>query len=498
MSLIFVEKLSEVNLRVDGEFSILEEIKQYFTYKVPGYQFNPKYKARLWDGTISLFNLHTKKLPLGLMNRLITYCESNGIEIQFKANELYESPIDVNEITREEVIEYMTSLNLPAKIVSQEHQIDAIYNCLKNKKLSLISPTSSGKSLIIFVIFRWLLDKEMRTVLIVPNISLVNQMFADFDDYCSVSGFSMSEVSQKLFSGQSKELSKPLLITTWQSLSKVAGNKGLPSKVLNSYDATIIDEAHTLKGKELQNLMAGMTDVSYRIGTTGTQADKVNQLIIEGFVGPVYKVISTKELMDAGKVSSLKIKALVLKYSAEECQIVKPYKYADEISYICMHEKRNKFVRDIALSCQGTTLVLFNFIEKHGKPIYRAILEKSTRPVYYVSGEVSGDDREMIRLTANKEDCIIVASIPTFSTGINIPNIRNVIFAAPSKSSIRILQSIGRGLRLHKDKDGMVLIDIVDDFKVKKKNNYALDHFDERLKIYQSEQFDISIKEIPF
>ena len=432
------------------------------------------------------------------MNRLISFCESNDMEIKFKGNEIYASPIDVNEITREEVIEYMTSLNLPAKIVSQEHQIDAIYNCLKNKKLSLISPTSSGKSLIIFVVFRWLHAQGLRTILMVPNISLVNQMYADFTDYCSVSGFDMEAASQKLFSGQPRELSKPLLITTWQSLSKVAGTKGLPSKLLNSYDSVLIDEAHSAKGKEIQNLLSAMTEVPYRIGTTGTQADKVTQLIIEGFVGPVYKVISTKQLMDAGKVSSLKIKAFVLKYSEAECKVVKPYKYAEEIAYICMHEKRNNFIRDITLSCQGTTLVLFNFIEKHGKPIYRAILEKSKKPVYYVSGEVSGDDREMIRLTANKEDCIIVASIPTFSTGINIPNIRNVIFAAPSKSSIRILQSIGRGLRLHKDKDGMVLIDIVDDFSVKKKQNYALDHFDERLKIYQSEQFDISIKEIPF
>jgi superfamily II DNA or RNA helicase len=327
-------------------------------------------------------------------------------------------------------------------------------------------------------------------------------MFSDFEEYSFKNGWPVENYTQKLFSGQPKELTKQILITTWQSLKNVVPKNG-PSKVLNTYDCVLVDEAHSAIGKELQVLLTAMTMVPYRIGTTGTTADPVSQLLIEGMLGPLYTVIATKKLMDDGKVSKMKIKAVVLRYSPEERKLVSQktkkkdaFTYPQEQEFIHTHAMRNRFVRNFAVVCEGVTLVLFKS-KVHGKLLYESIKAKASKPVYYVDGDVDGSIREDIRQHVNKtkEDCILVCSYGTFSTGINIPSIRNIIFAGTSKSSIRVLQSIGRGLRLYEDKV-LVLIDLVDDIKYLKSKNYALDHFEERLKIYQKEQFEISIKEV--
>jgi superfamily II DNA or RNA helicase len=257
------------------------------------------------------------------------------------------------------------------------------------------------------------------------------------------------------------------------------------------------------RARNFRVLLAAMTMVPYRIGTTGTQTDPVNQLLIEGMLGPIYKVISTKKLMDDGKVSQLKIKAIVLHYTPDERKLVSQktkkktsFDYPQEQLFIHEHETRNRIVCSIALACEGVTLVLFKS-KDHGKNLFESIKAKAKKPVYYVDGDVDGMVREEMRqhINTTQEDCLLVCSYGTFSTGINIPSIRNIIFAGTSKSSIRVLQSIGRGLRLFKDKM-LTLIDLVDDIKYLKSKNFALNHFEERLKIYQKEQFEISIKEV--
>ena len=286
-----------------------------------------------------------------------------------------------------------------------------------------------------------------------------------------------------------------IVVTTWQSIYKQ------PAQWFNQFDVIFGDEAHQFKAKSLTTIMDKMPNIKYRIGTTGTiDNSKVNKLVLEGIFGPVYKVISTKELMDTNQVATLKITCLVLKYDEITRKIVNKSSYQDEINYIVSHEKRNKFIRNLTLNCDGNTLLLFQFVEKHGKILYEMIKAKvqDDRKVFFVYGGTDTEAREATRKVMELEtNAIIIASFGVFSTGINIPSIENVIFASPSKSKIRNLQSIGRGLRLKEGKTHCNLYDISDDLHWKGWRNHTLNHFTERLKIYSEEKFNYKIVEVP-
>jgi superfamily II DNA or RNA helicase len=262
---------------------------------------------------------------------------------------------------------------------------------------------------------------------------------------------------------------------------------------LTSFTGVIVDEAHGATGKELQKILEQMTNASYRIGTTGTiQSEKVHKLVVEGFLGPSYQVITTKKLIDNKQVSGIKIRPVVLEYPVEDKDFCKKMDYQDETSFIISHQSRLTKVSKLTAGLPGTTLLLVSRRDDHAVPLYDEIKKYSKKPVYFVAGTVDAEDREEIRLKANTEDCIIVATYKTMSTGTNIPNIRNVVFGSTSKAMITILQSIGRGLRLHSDKESMLLIDFIDDLRYKKHENYAYQHSEVRMRIYRKEQFEIS------
>ena len=193
--------------------------------------------------------------------------------------------------------------------------------------------------------------------------------------------------------------------------------------------------------------------------------------------------------MEKGHVAQLKVEVIVLKHDE---QIFEGYQ--DEMEYLCEHEQRNHFIRNLACDLKGNTLVLFNYVEKHGLPLYEMINSHTDRSVHLVYGGVDVDDREHIRkLVENENDQIIVASYGTFSTGINIRRLHNVVFASPSKSRVRNLQSIGRVLRKGKDKVKAMLYDIADDCTHQSRKNYTLNHLIERIKTYNEEQFNYEI-----
>jgi superfamily II DNA or RNA helicase len=268
------------------------------------------------------------------------------------------------------------------------------------------------------------------------------------------------------------------------------------------------DEAHNFKAKSLTSLMDKCTEASYRIGTTGTlDGTATHRMVLEGLFGTVYRVTTTKTLMDQGKVANLKIKALVLNYPDEERKLVSQKKtkmsYADEIDFLVSHEKRGRFIKNLAWSMNGNTLVLYRLVKKHGEPLFKMIQETAAkkdpaRRIYFVSGQTDVDAREEIRAIVEKEkNAIIVASLGTFSTGINIKNIHNIIFSSPSKSQVKVLQSIGRGLRKSDDGRDTVLYDIVDDLQWRTSKNHTLNHGAERFTIYNKEMFQYKVIEIP-
>lgn len=495
---IYVEKISEVFIRVYSDPDIEQALSDFFRFRVPGYQFTPQFRARLWDGYIRLYDLHRKTLYAGLYNYLHEFAKRNEYEIEFIPNEHYKSPFRNNDITDEQIEQYVSLLNPHSrgnKISIRDYQLDAVSKALNLERTLLLSPTASGKSFIIYTIMRWHMMAGRKIIIIVPTTSLVEQMYSDFADYSSEDPrFSVQDQCQKLYSGFTRDFTRDVLITTWQSIYKQ------PRSWFDQFHVLFGDEAHQFKAKSLTQTMEKMQNIRYRIGTTGTLDGKqVHRLVLEGLFGPVHKVTTTKDLMDSGSLATLNIQCLLLKYDEETRKARKQNTYQEEMDWLVQHEARNKFIRNLALSTTGNTLVLFQYVEKHGKELYGQIVQKAQegRKVFFVHGGTSTEQRESIRhITEEEGDAIIVASYGTFSTGINIPSIENIIFASPSKSRIRNLQSIGRGLRLKNGKTVCMLYDIADDIHWKSWKNHTLNHFMERVKTYSEEKFNYKITEV--
>ena len=492
MSTIFVEKINEVHLKVySDDFGIEQELSEYFKYEVPGAKFMPSYKAKIWDGFLKLYNIRDKTLYVGLLDYLILFANNNGYNIQYP--EFLQS---IDNISLEEITEFANKLNLYSKgdpIEIRDYQLDAIVHALDYKRCILLSPTGSGKSLILYTLIRWHLENSRKVLLITPSVSLVEQMYSDFQDYSSNNSWDVKENCQKIYSGFSKNIEYYVTISTWQSIFRQ------PEEWFEQFNVILGDEAHLYRAKSVTSIMEKLINVEYRLGTTGSLDNKkINTLTLEGLFGRVYKVTTTNKLQKEGRLAQLKIKALLLKYSDQECKAYNQLEYKDEISFIISHERRNKFIRNLALSCDGNTLVMFNYVEKHGKVLYELIKAKSNdRPIYFIHGGVDVEEREQIRNDlANQSNAIVVCSYGTLSTGINIPSIENIIFASPSKSTIRVLQSLGRGLRLNKGKTHCKLFDLTDDLHWKSKKNHTLKHGAERYQIYMSEQFEIKLLEV--
>ena len=485
---IVVAKRNDVYMMISCDDGIRREIAEYFTFYVPGYKFMPAYKNKMWDGKIRLFDLRTNCLYLGLYQYLLKFAEEREYKIEGdNLNKL-------DKIHASDVLDFCKHLDLP--FPAYDYQISAVVTALQSKRKVLLSPTGSGKSLIIYILTRmYLTKKHKRTLIIVPTTSLVEQMSSDFMEYGQNDGAFSEKWIHKIYSGKEKDPICPIVITTWQSIYN------LPKQWFEQFGMVIGDEAHTFKAKSLTSIMEKLEDCPYRFGTTGTlDGTLTHKLVLEGLFGQVYQVTTTKALMDDDKLAQLHIKALVLKYSDDECKALKDKNYADEIDYIVSHQKRNNFIKNLALSQDGNTLVLFNLVEKHGKPLFKLIRDSAndTRKVFFVSGNTDVADRETIRgLTEKEKNAIIVASLGTFSTGINIKNLHNIVFASPSKSQIKVLQSIGRGLRKADDGRDTTLYDICDDLHWKTKKNFTLVHAGIRIQLYTKEKFDYKIIEVP-
>jgi superfamily II DNA or RNA helicase len=456
---------------------VLMELSEYFTFKVPGAEFMPTFRNKMWDGKIRLFNMWTKQLYIGLMHHLEEFCRTREYKLLGQS-----SVVKKSEITTEDVVKALLDLNLPFN--PRNYQVDAIRDGINDKRLMMLSPTGSGKSLIIYGLIR--LATTGRVLIVVPTTSLVEQMYKDFKDY----GFDSDENCHKIYSGHDKNTDKRIVITTWQSVYK------LPKAWFKDFSMVIGDEAHLFKATSLKTLMEKCENAMLRFGTTGTLDDaKTHKLMLEGLFGQVRRFTTSKQLMKDGQLAKLKINCLMLNYSDEVRNSTKKYSYQEEMDFLVSHAPRNNFIKNLALDQTGNTLLLFQYVEKHGKILYEMIKEKvGDRKVFFVYGGVNANEREDIRAITEKEtDAIIVASYGTFSTGINIRNLHNIIFASPSKSKIRNLQSIGRGLRLGDNKAEATLYDISDDLSRGAHKNYTLDHAVERIKQYNEEKFKYKI-----
>ena len=472
---IEVSKKDEVFLKISCEAGIAQEICDYFTFTVPGHTFMPAYRMKIWDGKIRLFNIHNRLLYGGLLEYVFIFAEPRNYRVAPIGFDWKPRKIAKNQA-------FLDDLKLPFE--PRDYQLDGFHHALSYKKSLLVSPTASGKSLIIYLIVRAL---NVKTLIIVPTTSLVSQLYSDFQEY----GWDSVKYCHQVYAGQDKVSDKQVIISTWQSIYK------LNKKTFEPYRLVIGDEAHGFKSKSLTTLMTKCVNAEYRIGTTGTlDGTQTHKLVLEGLFGKVYKVTSTAKLIDRKQLAPFRVDIIILKYPDVICEQFRKIKYADELEFIVGHEKRNKYIRNLVLSLKGNTLLLFRLVKKHGRILYDMIKEESdvNRKTFFVFGGTETETREQIRAIAEKErDAIIVASYGVFSTGINIRNLHNIVFASPSKSRIRNLQSIGRGLRLHDSKVSAKLYDIADDFDSR---NHTIKHFADRVSLYNQEEFDYEIHKV--
>lgn len=474
---------------------VLKEISQFFTFTVPGAEHMPAFKKRRWDGKVKLFNIHTQELPVGLYSYLVKFCSDRSYPISGDIPQKY------REVGVETIQKYIEGFLRPVaggkKVKPHSHQVEAVNHAIENYRCTLLSPTGSGKSLIIYSLVRFYLDmipEHKKVLIVVPTTSLVSQMFSDFEEYSTENGWDVNVNCHKVTAGKDKtHPEKRVIISTWQSIYDLDKN------YFNQFSAVVGDECHLFKSKSLTTLMSKLTDCPYRVGTTGTlDGTKVHKLVIEGAFGPTHKVTSTKDLIDKNILSKFNIECLLLKYPEDYRRKYKRITYQEEIDMLVRCDQRNNFISDLANNLRGNTLVLFQYVQKHGIPLHSMIEEKvKNRKIFLIHGATDADSREEIRkIVENEEDAIIVASYGTFSTGVSIRRLNNIIFASPSKSRIRVLQSIGRQLRKSEFKDVAKLYDISDDLCWLSYKNHTFRHYEERLKIYDSENFTYNTKSI--
>tara|TARA_Y100000004_G_scaffold80360_1_gene90297 strand:+ start:1994 stop:3487 length:1494 start_codon:yes stop_codon:yes gene_type:complete len=485
MRTLILEKKNDVHLSVDADEDVRRDLGEYFTFSVPGFKFMPQYRNRVWDGKIRLFSYATGQIYTGLYPYILNWCNENNVSVVDKTD-IKDADVDDKKIDQ-----FIEALKIPFTV--RDYQKEAFAYSLRKHRCLLLSPTASGKSLIIYLMVRFnllrLSEKNNKILIVVPTTSLVEQLYKDFKDY----GYNSSAHVHRIYQGHEKHSDKRVYISTWQSIYK------MPKKWFEEFGCVIGDEAHLFKAVSLTKILTKLENCKYRIGLTGTLDDsKTHKLVLEGLFGAVNRVTSTKTLQENKQLADLKIFCLVLEHDNMSRDFLKDKSYQEEMDFLVSNELRNKYIRNLCLSLQGNTLCLFQYVEKHGAILKKLIEDKNeTKKVFFVYGGVDTEERERIRAITEKSDnSIIIASYGTFSTGINIRNLHNIVFSSPSKSRIRNLQSIGRGLRLKDNQSGATLYDISDNLTYNEKENYTLAHFKERINIYNEEGFNYEVHNV--
>jgi superfamily II DNA or RNA helicase len=494
-----ISKVDETKVRISGENAELMDLQDYFTFDDPAARFSPKFKHKIWNGKIKLFVANRESLGAGLVPKAIKFLRSvdHDVTVDPAVTEMYKRP-EYNEI---KLTEFIDSLDVRdengEELEAFDHQLEPIHQIAKSGRMTLLSPTSSGKSLIIYYLSRWFLHKfpTSRILIIVPTVMLVEQMAGDFATYSAQDPTFQAEAEvHKIYSGQDKRVAARIIVSTWQSLVD------LKAGWFEHFETVMIDECHLAAGKSIQSICSRLTNATKRIGFTGTigNESKTNPLIIESALGPIRKFVTTKQLMDKGIVALLKIRCMVLRHPADDLQLLPGNTYNEERVFINHSARRTRWISGLIRALPGNTLVLFTN-KDHGRNLHEEGLKAMAdldRRIFLRTGDDSMESRLEVKPYVETELGVVVyATYGILSTGVSWRNIDHIVFAGPTKGKIRVLQSIGRGLRISGRKWKVGLWDLSDDLlyhreKKPKKKNHGIRHLITRVMIYEEEQFD--------
>ncbi len=503
---ITVHKHDNIHARIESEdFDFLTLMAEFFSFFADGYKFHPAFRNHSWDGKIRLYNISTGLIPLGLAHDVVDFCHRHNKQV------FLDPQISTVDIDRDQIQTFVDSLDVHTggeSIDPYDYQVDSVIYALEQKRSILLSPTSSGKSLIQYILCRiyQTISPDKKILMIVPNTGLVTQMTADFDDYSSEIEWDAKSNISSVSKGKIQDESAHIVITTYQSLSN---KKTMPDhEFFEQFEYIMVDEVHTATAKSIIAIMNKCVNADNRVGLTGTLAEsKTNEMTLKGMFGNVMTVITTRELMDRGAVACLKVNCGLLNYPDHVKKFMRSAdrgdtdgkgnakktkcSYPEEISYLCASEERNTFIMNLAVSLEGNTIVMIKEIA-HGENLYKWMTEAyPDRNIYLYNGDTDKDERELIRQRMEtEENSIIIGSLGVLSTGISIKRLHNMIFCHPSKSRVKVLQSVGRLLRKSKFGNFVTMFDLVDDFSIGSYENYTLLHGRDRVRYYHDQQFD--------
>lgn len=458
------------------------EISDAFTFEVPGAKFQEKFKQRLWDGKIRLLNFKTRQIYAGLTRNIQEFAEQRDYTFEV----VDPMAVDVSDEKADKFIEW---LDLNPKIKIRPYQREAFLMALREMRRLFISPTASGKSLMIYLVASYITKVLKRRVLIiVPSTQLVSQLYGDFVEYNrdSEEGLNVWQIRD----GGEKRNDHEITITTWQAIQYQ------PTAWYKPFTAMIGDEVHTFAAKALKTI-AERCNAPIRLGFTGTlDGTETNELVIQGLFGTVHQVTTYRELREQGYIANPKINCLVLDHDDVTRKAGVGLEYRDELKLLQSSIPRQQFLMKLISHLEGNVLCLYQAIENHLIPMHELMVEQFGKEfVHKIHGSIKTDAREDIRrIFDSQKNAKLNASYQTCQQGINIINIDHIVLCDPTKSQIRLLQSMGRGLRRSETKTEVTIWDIADNLKWKRyKTNHTLNHMKERVKIYNREQFDYEL-----
>lgn len=497
MTNISIVKVNEVRMRINTSHPYIdEELNDFFKYESPGFMPSPFSK---WDGIVRLYTKGNGLIDIGLLFEVFKFAKMKGYSLDIDPALRY-----MQDIPREEIVSFVNDLDLSVRTEnggythaeSREYQIDSIVTAVQQTRCVLLAATSAGKSMILYSMARYYrmrreaLRDGKKTLIVVPSIHLVTQLYDNFEEYSHTNGWSTLANVHMIFDGAVKDSDKPIYISTWQGIQKQKKDW------FHQFGDVIVDEVHTSKADALSYILNNCIYADQRLGVTGTLSNtEVGGLQVIAHFGVCHEIITARELIDQGFATDVNIEMIELLHDEEHCAMMTG-DYQDEIEYLISNEARNRLLVMMAQALKGNTVILFARIDAHMKVVYEQ-LSAVRGNVFMINGEVSVAERERIKKAAEEGDgVVILASYGTMQQGVSIKRLHNLIFGHPAKSFIRVIQTLGRMMRQHSSKDRAKIFDLVDNLSSEGRYNHALRHSFDRYRYYMTEKHPVTRRRI--
>lgn len=482
-----------------------KQLEISLTRKIHNHFFHPLVKKKHWDGAICFVDKRGPlwRVPVGLWSEVFEIGEKYKIDVDIVGLD----NIIQGDLTLEEFTQWCNEFFSDREMKPRDYQIEAAWRIVKFRFSCLEIATSSGKTLIAFIVLAYLkqVKKINKFLMIVPNTTLILQGAEDFEEY-GLKDVDNCEM-QLIHGGNKNKISSGLMIGTYQSLVKQ------DEDFFDGVEAVFVDESHQSHSKSIKEVVSKCRLSKYRFGLSGTLTNRntAEHLTIQQYLGPLVMEISPKFLFDNKYATPVSIKVVKMNWISEDIK-EKLYDlrnnkqdlegseiFSVERKLVISSDKRLKYIVDFISKTSKNSLVLFQSVgEGYGKRIYDSLREiQADKEVYYVDGDTEPERRDFFKGKMEEgTNKILVASFGTLSTGVSVKNIHNIFLTESYKSEVLIKQSLGRGMRLYEGKEKVNVIDFVDDFSWKSSANYLIKHSNERIEIYKREKFEYKIYDV--